>query len=323
MRGGKHDELCLSDAVSFCACPCFRHAAPAARAVLAQQLAALLDASPEGYLRGAAIVLGDRYGVHPGTGAVFLDCAGAAAGAWPERLLTLDVAAVQAAVSAARRRKEAEAALATRMGVALIAAEDALGRSAAYTAFLARLGDTAAARGAAAGGALTQVPVRVSPAPEAPPERSSGSGDGMGTSGRSGAASAAPPGFEYVAREALLAVPITAAGDDVYAFLAHAGPAAAAARAAAARAERAAADAALAARRALRLRHLVRADGVSHEAFGAACARLLRHRNALAPHAEGVSMRVVPPGAHPALSPDAAYLDVPADFVMTASERAP
>jgi hypothetical protein len=292
--------------------------------VLAQQLAAALDASPEGYLRGAAIVLGDRYGVHPGTGAVFLDCAGAAAGAWTERLLSLDISAVQAAVSAARRRKEAEAALATRMGVALIAAEDALGRSAAYAAFLARLGDTAAARGAAAGGALTQVPVRVGPAPEGPPERSSSasSSDGMGTSERSSAASAAPPGFEYVAREALLAVPITAAGDDVYAFLAHAGPAAAAARAAAARAERAAADAALAARRALRLRHLVRADGVSHEAFGAACARLLRHRNALAPHAEGVSMRVVPPGAHPALSPDAAYLDVPADFVMTASERA-
>jgi hypothetical protein len=296
--------------------------------VLAQQLAAALDASPAGYLRGAAVVLGDRYGVHPGTGAVFLDCAGAAAGAWPSRLLSLDVAAVEAAVTAARRRKEAEAALALRMGVALIAAEDALGRSAAYMYFLARLSDTAAARGAVAGGALGQVPVRVGPAPDAAPDgndggSSSGSGS-MGTSGggRAAASSVSPPGFEYVAREALLAVPITAAGDDVYAFLAHAGPTAAAARAAAAKAEGAAADAALAARRALRLRHLVRGEGVSHEAFGAACARLLRFRGALAPHTEGVSFRVVPPGAHPALSPDAAYVDVPVDFELTASERA-
>ncbi len=286
-------------------CLCCALADASARAQLAQQLAAALDASPEGFLRGASIVLGDRYGVHPGTGAVFLDCAGAAQGAWPARLMAVDVAAVESARAASAARKAAEAALAARMQVALLCAEETLGRAPAYDAFLSRLASTAAARGAVAGGALRDVPVRVGPAPEA-----------SASSGRSSA-----PGFEYLSSQALLAVPITAAGDDVYAFLAHAGPAAAAARARTAAAERAAADAALAARRSLRLRHLVRAEGLPPDAFATACARLLRFRAALAPHVEGLPLRIVPAGAVAGLSQDGAYIEVPCDFELTARAR--
>ena len=270
-------------------------AAAAQRAELARQLAAALDASPAEFLRGAAIVLADRYGVHPGTGQVYLDCRAPAD--WPARLLAVDVRSAEAARTAAKARKEAEAALASSMDVALLCADDALGRSPAYADFLSRLRTTAAARGPVAGGALRDVPVRVGPAPAA--------------------AADVTAGFESVDDEGVLCVPITAAGDDIYAFLAHAGPRAAATRAALADRERAAADAALAARRVLRLRHLVRADGLPADVFATACARLLRFRQALAPHVEGLPLRIVSPGAVTAISTDGAYIDVPADFELS------
>lgn len=269
-------------------------AAAAQRAELARLLAAALDASPADFLRGAAVVLADRYGVHPGTGQVFLDCRAPAD--WPARLLAVDVRAAEAARHAAKARKEAEEALADAMHVQLLCADDALGRSPAYADFLARLRSTAEARGPAAGSALCGVPVRVGPAPAA--------------------ATDVTAGFELDG-DGVLCVPLTAAGDDIYAFLAHAGPRAAATRAAMASRERSAADAALAARRVLRLRHLVRAEGLPAEVFAAACARLLRFRQALAPHVEGLPLRIVSAGTLTAISPCGAFIDVPADFELT------
>ncbi len=268
----------------------------AGRAALAQQLAAALDTSPDGFMRGCSIVLGDRFGVDPGTGAVWLDCRGSAVGEWPQRLVRMDVAAAAAARHAAASRKADEKALAARMRVSLLCVEDSLGRSAAYTQFLASLGATASARGPVAGGLLADVPIRVGPAPP------------------SGGAVTA--GFEHVIAEGVLCVPITARGDDVYAFLAHAGAAAAATRAAMAEAERRASDAGVIARRSLRLRHLQRAEGVPPGAFEAACARLVGARVHLAQLVEGLPLRVVPAGARPALSPDGQFLDVPADFAL-------
>ena len=275
-------------------------AAAAQRAELARQLAAALDASPPDFWRGAAIVLADRFGVHPGTGQVYLDCRAPAD--WPSRLLAVDVQAAEAARHAAKARKEAEAALAASMQVALLCADDALGRSPAYADFLSRLRVTAAARGPVADGTLRDVPVRVGPAPAA--------------------AADVTAGFELLEADGVLCVPITAAGDDIYAFLAHAGPRAAATRAALADKERAAADAALAVRRVLRLRHLVRADGLPADVFATACARLLRFRQALAPHVEGLPLRIVSPGAVTAISRDGAYIDVPADFELSSRARA-
>ena len=281
----------------------FGFGAPAAavqRAELARRLAAALDASPADFMRGAAIVLADRYGVHQGTGQVYLDCRTPAD--WTARLMAVDVHAAEAARLAAKARKEAEAALAASMQVALLCADDVLGRSPAYAEFLSRLRVTAAARGPVADGALRDVLVRVGPAPAAAEEVTAG--------------------FELLEAEGVLCVPITAAGDDVYAFLALSGPRAAASRAALLERERAAADAALAARRVLRLKHLVRADGLPADVFATACARLLRFRQALAPHVEGLPLRIVGPGTVTAISADGVYIDVPADFELSARARA-
>jgi hypothetical protein len=51
--------------------------------------------------------------------------------------------------------------------------------------------------------------------------------------------------------------------------------------------------------------------------FATACARLLRFRQALAPHVEGLPLRIVSPGAVTAISTDGAYIDVPADFELS------
>ena len=279
----------------------FAHGAPAdasGRAHLAQELARALDATPEGYLRGCAIVLGDRFGVDPGTGAVWLDCRTAGAkSAWLTRLLAMDVLSALAAKDAAAARREVEVALATRMQVALICAAAAcLGASPSYASFLRNLDATCAARGPVAGGSLADVPVRVGPAP--------------------GPGQAATEGYDTNLVDGIVTLPITATGDDVYAFLAHAGPSCAAVRHRLLAAEQRAAEAGAQARRMLRMRHLLRGDGVSPDAFTGAVSRLVAARPQLAQHVEGLSMRIVAPGNRLGLSPDSQYLEVPADFTL-------
>jgi len=267
----------------------------AGRAELAQALAKALDTSPDGFMRGCSVVLGDCFGVDPGTGAVWLDCRGSMmVDQWPERLRVVDTDAAACARKAAAARRVAEQQVAMRCGLSLLCVEGALGRSHAYSQFLTSLGDTASARGHAAGGALIRVPMRVGPAPHG------------------GSVTA---GFEHDVPEALLAVPITATGDDVYAFLEHAGPACAAARAEMAEAERRASHAALLARRSLRLKHLQRGEGVSLAAYETACSRLIAARAALAPLVEGLPLRIVPAGGRAGLASDA-HIDVPADFQL-------
>ena len=280
----------------------FAHGAPAdaaGRAHLAQELARALDATPEGFMRGCAIVLADRFGVDPGTGGVWLDCRTAAAkAAWLSRLLAMDVLSALAAKDAAAARREVEAALATRMQVALIcAAEAGLGASPSYASFLRNLDATCAARGPVAGGSLADVPLRVGPA---------ASGPGQG----------ATEGYEVSLTDGVLTLPITATGDDVYAFLAHAGPSCAAVRHRLLAAEQRAAEAGAQARRMLRMRHLLRGDGVSPDAFTGAVARLVAARPQLAQHVEGLSMRIVAAGTRLGMSADAQYLEVPVDFTL-------
>jgi hypothetical protein len=271
----------------------------AGRAHLAQELARALDATPEGFMRGCALVLGDRFGVDPGTGAVWLDCRTAAAkSSWHSRLLAVDVLSALAAKTAAGARREVEAGLATRVGVAVIcAAEAGLGASPSYASFLRNLDATCAARGPVAGGSLTDVPVRVGPA-------------------ASGPGQVVTEGYDMSLADGVLTVPITATGDDVYAFLAHAGPSAAAVRHRLLAAEQRAAEAGAQARRMLRMRHLLRGDGVSPDAFTGAVARLVAARRQLAQQVEGLSMRIVAAGTRLGMSADAQYLEVPADFTL-------
>jgi hypothetical protein len=47
----------------------------------------------------------------------------------------------------------------------------------------------------------------------------------------------------------------------------------------------------------------------------------MRFRGALAPHTEGLPLRIVRAGGAPALSADTAFVDVPTDFVLTSRER--
>ena len=270
------------------------------RAQLAQKLAAALDATPDGFMRGCAIVLGNRVGVDPHSGSIWLDCrTDAAVAAWTQRLLSLDIVGALAAKSAAAARREREQAVASLMAIALLCAAEGLAATGAYAAFLRNLEMTATARGPAAGGVLGNVPVRVGPAPDA-----------GGPSSK---------GFESDSTEGVVTVPITASGDNVYAFLAHAGPACAAVRQRMHVAELRANEASIATRRLLRMRHLLRGDGVSPDAFHAACARLVAARQQLAPLVEGLPMRFVIAGARMGLSADLQYLEVPVDFELRSS----
>lgn len=208
----------------------------------------------------------------------------------------MDVVGALAAKESAAARRDAEQLLASRMRVALVCAAEGLAATGAYTAFLRNLEVTAAARGPVAGGSLADVPVRVGPAPE-------------------GGGSAAQ-GFESNVSEGVVTVPITASGDDVYAFLAHAGPACAASRQRMHAATQRANEAGTATRRLLRMRHLLCGDGVLPDEFHAACARLVAARQQLAPLVEGLPMRFVVAGSRLGLSADSQYLEVPVDFAL-------
>lgn len=274
----------------------------AARAELARKLAAALDSCPEGHMRGCAIVLGDRTGVDPGTGACWLHTAEAGP-AWRPRLMAMDLAAAAAGREAAATLKAREAAVAAAIGVVALVTEGSLARTAAYGEFLQRMVLHAASQGPVLpAGELSSLPVRVGPAPEQPEMIQTGS----------------PAGYEVDAGGgAHLSVPVTAAGADVYAFLRHAGPKCVAARAAAAAGEVAATEAGVATRKSLRLRHLLRGEGVSAASFMEACARLGGAREALAPLMEGLPVRIVSSGnQHARLSACRQLLEIGADFKL-------
>lgn len=275
---------------------------PPERARLATALAACLDTTPDGTLSHCAVVFVpgeaspglDRY-----TGSVRLGAGGDAA-SWRSCALAVDAAAAAAARATCAAVRTREAAVAAALCVRCIAAEsDPLAASPAYAEFLARIEAATTPLQGAAAAAARRAFGSVSLVVSAPPA-SFGAGSACGS----------------------LLVPMDSTPHQLAAFLRS--PPAAAAQAAseaAARREAAAAAACSAARTALRLRHLVRAENVSAASFEAACLRLAAASRQLGRATEGLCFRVVPAAQPTALADGGLWLELPADFVL--GSRAP
>ncbi len=202
---------------------------------------------------------------------------------WLDFLDGVDAAFVQRrrATVAALRRLEQSVAGAAGLAQVFCAAGAALDPG--YRAFLEALARHAAGgAGPAAGGALGEVSLLVGP-----PARALGAAADVAA-----AAAGVLPGSAVDLEQGCLTVPVDAAPAEVYAFAAARGPAATEGLRGVRAREAEAAAAAAAARASLRLRHLVRGEGVSAERFRQCCRELHANSPALLPLLEGLSVCV-------------------------------
>jgi hypothetical protein len=194
----------------------------------------------------------------------------------------VDVAFVLSRRDTLRALRRLEQSVAGAAGVAQVFSAAGAALDPGYRAFLEGLAGHAAAAGPAAGGALGEVSLLVGP-----PARPPGAAADVAA-----AAAGVLPGSGVDLGQGCLTVPADAAPAEVYAFAAARGPAALAGLQAVRAREAEAARLAALARASLRLRHLVRGEGVGTEQFRQCCRELRLNAAALLPLLEGLSVCV-------------------------------